>query len=257
MNISALNIGQIKELLSQEISEELLVVIASDPRQGVRTLVQKYHRIKEKQLQERARLDGLLKYERELWEVGLNYVAGIDEVGRGPLAGPVVAAAVILPRDSAIEGINDSKKLTPQKRRDLEKAIKKDALAYSISIVSEQEIDEINIYQATLKAMGKAVGLLKIRPEFLLVDAVTIPALDIPQKPIIHGDAISYSIAAASILAKEARDRMMDEFDLIYPQYGFAQHKGYGTAFHLEAINKYGPCPIHRKSFGPVLNNNP
>ena len=183
-------------------------------------------------------------------------ICGIDEVGRGPLAGPVLAGAVILPSDHMIYGINDSKKLTPKKRDELYAVIMEEAVAVGFGIESEESIDSMNILQATYAAMRKAVASLKVTPNLLLVDAVTIPMIDIPQCSIIKGDAKSVSIGAASIVAKVTRDRMMEEYDSLYPEYHFASNKGYGTAEHIEALRKYGPCPIHRKSFlGKILGN--
>ena len=177
------------------------------------------------------------------------YICGIDEAGRGPLAGPVVAAAAVLPKDCQIFYLNDSKKLSEKKRDLLFDEIKEKAVAYGIGIVSPQVIDEINILQATYEAMRQAISQLNVIPEILLNDAVTIPGVDIMQVPIVKGDAKSVSIAAASILAKVTRDRMMMEYDQIYPEYGFAKHKGYGTAAHIAALKEYGPCPIHRRTF--------
>ena len=176
-------------------------------------------------------------------------VCGIDEAGRGPLAGPVAAAAVILPQECEILYLNDSKRLSPARRALLFDEIREKAVAFEIGMVSPERIDEVNILQATYEAMRKAIEGLSVRPELLLNDAVTIPGVDIPQLPIIKGDAKSVSIAAASILAKVARDRMMEEYALLYPDYGFEKHKGYGTAQHIAALRKYGPCPIHRRSF--------
>lgn len=188
-------------------------------------------------------------YEKAAWTDGILYVAGMDEAGRGPLAGPVCAACVILDPDRPVPGVNDSKKLTPKKRAELVPQIKGNAVAFAVEMVDEKTIDEINILEATKLCMKKAVQGLKVRPELLLIDALTLPKLDIPQKGIIKGDSRSVSIAAASILAKETRDAYMRKMDELYPQYGFARHKGYGTAEHIAALRKYGPCPIHRRSF--------
>lgn len=176
-------------------------------------------------------------------------VCGIDEAGRGPLCGPVVAAAVILPDEYNILYINDSKKLSETKREEVYKEIDKYAIAYGVEIVSPERIDEINILQATYEAMRTAIHKLSVKPDILLNDAVTIPMVDIKQVPIIKGDAKSQSIAAASIVAKVTRDHLMEEYDKLYPEYGFAKHKGYGTAAHIKAIKEYGPCPIHRRTF--------
>lgn len=176
-------------------------------------------------------------------------ICGIDEAGRGPLCGPVVAAVVILPDEYNILYINDSKKLSETKREEVYKEIDKYAVAYGVGIVSPERIDEINILQATYEAMRTAIHKLSVTPDILLNDAVTIPMVDIKQVPIIKGDAKSQSIAAASIVAKVTRDHLMEEYDKLYPEYGFAKHKGYGTAAHIKAIKEYGPCPIHRRTF--------
>lgn len=176
-------------------------------------------------------------------------ICGIDEAGRGPLAGPVAAAAVILPPDRDISFLNDSKKLSPKKRDELFDVICAEAVAYSVTLIDAQRIDEINILQATYEAMRQAVSGLQTRPDVLVNDAVTIPGIDLPQAAVVKGDAKCISVAAASILAKVTRDRLMEEYDALYPGYGFAKHKGYGTAAHIEAIRTLGPCPIHRRSF--------
>lgn len=201
----------------------------------------------EKLEKELARLEAMREYE-DIYDA-CAYICGIDEAGRGPLAGPVVAAAAVLPKDCQIFYLNDSKKLSEKKRDLLFDEIKEKAVAYGIGIVSPQVIDEINILQATYEAMRQAISQLNVIPEILLNDAVTIPGVDIMQVPIVKGDAKSVSIAAASILAKVTRDRMMMEYDQIYPEYGFAKHKGYGTAAHIAALKEYGPCPIHRRTF--------
>ena len=201
----------------------------------------------EKLKAERERLEIMWTYERQC---GANVVVGgIDEAGRGPLAGPVVAGAAILPADCEILFLNDSKKLSEKRREELFDEIKAKAVSFGVGIVDPERIDEINILQATYEAMRIAVSKLSPAPEVLLNDAVTIPGIPIRQVPIIKGDAKSVSIAAASILAKVTRDRMMVEYDTIFPQYGFAKHKGYGTAAHIAAIKEFGPCPIHRKTF--------
>ena len=201
----------------------------------------------EKLEKELARLEAMREYE-DTYDA-CAYICGIDEAGRGPLAGPVVAAAAVLPKDCQIFYLNDSKKLSEKKRDLLFDEIKEKAVAYGIGIVSPQVIDEINILQATYEAMRQAISQLNVIPEILLNDAVTIPGVDIMQVPIVKGDAKSVSIAAASILAKVTRDRMMMEYDQIYPEYGFAKHKGYGTAAHIAELKEYGPCPIHRRTF--------
>ena len=194
----------------------------------------------------------LYKYENELYDEGFENICGVDEAGRGPLAGPVVVAACILPPFLKIEGINDSKQLTEKKREALYKIIVKNALAYSVVFVSEKEVDELNIYQATKKGMLKAISDLKITPDYVLIDAMPLGELELKHQSLIHGDALSASVAAASILAKVSRDHYMEKMDFKYPNYGFKKHKGYGTKEHLAALEKYGPCKIHRKTFGPV-----
>lgn len=201
----------------------------------------------EKLKAEMARIDALKEYERKYEREG--YVCGIDEVGRGPLAGPVVACACILPKDCNILYINDSKKLSKKKREELYDIIMKEAVAVGIGYNSPERIDEINILQATFEAMREAISKLSVTPDILLNDAVTIPGVDIKQVPIIKGDAKSISIGAASIVAKVTRDRLMEDYDKLFPEYGFASNMGYGTAVHIKAIKEIGPCPIHRRSF--------
>lgn len=208
---------------------------------------QREQRRQEKLKAERERLEGMRVYERRYRERGT--LCGIDEVGRGPLAGPVVAGAVILPEDCEILYLNDSKKLSEKKRELLYDEIMEKAIAVGIGAVSPERIDEINILQATYEAMRIAISRLSVRPDLLLNDAVTIPQVDIPQVPIIKGDAKSVSIAAASIIAKVTRDRMMVQYEDLYPGYEFASNKGYGSARHIAALKKIGPCPIHRRSF--------
>ncbi len=189
------------------------------------------------------------RYEGEAREQGYTAVCGVDEAGRGPLAGPVCAAAVILPAGLVIEGVNDSKKLSEKKREELFPVICEKALAYGIGWADEREIDEINILQATYRAMKRAVESLPLTADYALIDGNRMPPLAIPGTTIVKGDALSMSIAAASILAKVSRDRVMVQFSREYPQYGFEQHKGYGTAAHVQALREYGPCPLHRQSF--------
>jgi len=188
-------------------------------------------------------------FENAAVEKGYKVICGIDEAGRGPLAGPVFAAAVILPSNQMIEGVNDSKKLTEKKREFLFDIIKETAIGYSVGFATETEVDEINILQATFLAMKRAYDGLNVRSDFALVDGNRMPHLGVDTQIIIKGDALSANIAAASILAKVSRDRLMYEIDKIYPQYQFAKHKGYGTALHIEMLKKYGPCPVHRKTF--------
>ena len=199
---------------------------------------------------EEARLVKLKEYEEKLYQQGAKQLAGIDEAGRGPLAGPVVVACAVMPRESMIEGVNDSKKVSEKKRELLYETIIEEAICYGVEIVEQNEIDHINILNATKEAVTKAIGQLKVKPDRILVDALKgIDTIGIPYTSIIKGDEKVYSISAASIIAKVTRDRIMREWDEVYPQYGFAKHKGYGTASHMQAIREYGLCPLHRKSF--------
>ena len=244
------SISEIKEILQAASAEKLPEFIAeysTDERAGVRKLTAQAARRLEEVERERARIEQLRVYEEQYREY--SYVCGIDEVGRGPLAGPVAAAAVILPKDCRILYINDSKQLSEKKREELYSVITKEAVAYAVGFASPERIDEINILQATYEAMREAVGKLNPQPDLLLNDAVKIPGIAIPQVPIIKGDAKSISIGAASIVAKVTRDRLMRKYDSMYPEYDFAGNKGYGSAGHIEALKKYGPSPIHRRSF--------
>lgn len=194
----------------------------------------------------------LYQYEEKLTDEGYEWICGVDEAGRGPLAGPLVVAACILPSYLRIPGINDSKQLSSKKREALYKQIVKSAVAYKIVFISEEEVDSLNIYQATKKGMLEAIEGLKQKPDYILIDAMPLNELKEPHLSLVHGDAKSASIAAASILAKVTRDEYMEKMDVKYPNYGFKRHKGYGTKAHFEALEKYGPCPIHRKTFAPV-----
>lgn len=233
--------------LKEDEYNDFIVRYSEDDRSGVISLVKKAAGKIEKYKAEIERTERMLSYEKEY----SSYMAicGIDEAGRGPLAGPVVAGAVILPAGERILYLNDSKQLSAAKRDELFDVIYEKATAVSVGIVDHERIDEINILQATYEAMRYAVMNLSQKPDILLNDAVTIPGIDIKQVPIIKGDAKSCSIAAASIIAKVTRDRIMDEMDKQYPEYGFARNKGYGSAQHIEAIRKFGPCTIHRRSF--------
>lgn len=244
------SIAEIKDEFVQADDAKLSALFeeyANDGRAGVVGLIAQYQRKLEKLATERARLDAMRRYEREYAHCGL--VCGIDEAGRGPLAGPVVAGAVILPEDCEILYLNDSKQLSEKRREALFDEIKEKAIAWGIGMASPARIDEINILQATYEAMRQAVSALDPAPQLLLNDAVKIPGITLPQVPIIKGDAKSLSIAAASVLAKVTRDRLMREYDALMPEYGFAAHKGYGSEAHIEALKKYGPSPIHRRSF--------
>ena len=244
------SIQEIKERFKNTPIQELPAfceIYRADERKGVQKLVEQgYKRIQALE-QEKQRLKQMREFEREYEHLG--YICGIDEVGRGPFAGPVVAGAVILPPDCEILYVNDSKQLSEKMREQLYDEIMEKAVSVAVGYASPQRIDEINILQATYEAMREAVSKLAVTPQILLNDAVTIPQITIPQVPIIKGDAKSISIAAASIVAKVTRDRLMREYDKIMPEYGFASNKGYGSKEHIEAIKKYGPTPIHRKSF--------
>ena len=246
------SISEIKaelENADKDTRESLLELCKKDTRKGVLKLVEKYEKQKAAIAEELERLKKMHEFEDKYSEY--EYIAGIDEAGRGPLAGPVVAASVILPKDCEILYLNDSKQLSAKRRDELFDEIKQKAIAYGIGIVSQGRIDDINILQATYEAMREAIGRMseKQNPDLLLVDAVHIPDVDIKQVGIVKGDAKSVSIAAASILAKVTRDRFMVEMDKLYPEYGFASHKGYGSKYHIEAIKKYGASPIHRQTF--------
>lgn len=228
--------------------------LKDDTRAGAKRLLEKFEKAVQREEKERKRLESLWKYEKEAKEKGYQCVAGVDEAGRGPLAGPVTAAAVILPPDGLPVGIDDSKKLTAAKRDELFVKIKERALGVGVGHASVAEIDKLNIYRAAQLAMERAIGALGLKPDYLLTDAMPLPALKaIPQKPLVHGDALSLSIAAASIIAKVTRDRLMGELHRQYPVYGFEGHKGYGTEEHMEALETHGPCPEHRLTFGPVM----
>lgn len=204
---------------------------------------------------EAQRIEELKKYEYMAYQQGYQYIAGVDEVGRGPLAGPVAAAAVILPKDFCLAGVNDSKVLSEKKRQSLVGQIKQEALAWSVGVVSPSYIDRENILNASREAMRMAIKALRPIPDFLLIDAMKIPDIRINQLPIIKGDALSISIACASIIAKVERDEMMKVYDSLFPNYGFARHKGYATREHMLALQQYGPCPIHRRSFEPIKSS--
>ncbi|MBI5544895.1 MAG: ribonuclease HII [Deltaproteobacteria bacterium] len=251
----ALSLATLRErYLDQDraVPAGLLEALSADRRQGAQQLARRIEARRQKHRAEGQRLRHLLRFETELWERGLLHIAGVDEAGAGPLAGPVVAAACVLPKDFRPIGVDDSKKLDAQQRAELEVEIQKGALAWAVMRAEVEEIDRLNIYRASLLAMRRAVEALPIKPDYLLVDARTVPEVGIPQRGIIKGDSLSMSIAAASILAKTARDRLMDELSRAWPGYGFELHKGYGTPEHSEALRRLGACPIHRRSFAPV-----
>lgn len=245
------SVQEIKTVLQHLSYEELPEYIAryqTDERTGVQKEVVRARKRLEQWYAEKERIERMKEYEYRYWQE-YEYVCGIDEVGRGPLAGPVMAAAVIFPKDVNLLYLNDSKQLSEKKREELYEEIKAAAISYAVGMVNVDVIDKINILQADYEAMRQAIGKLSVVPELLLNDAVTISSVNQPQVPIIKGDTKSISIAAASILAKVERDRLMCLYDEVYPQYGFARNKGYGSAEHIEALKKYGPCEIHRRTF--------
>lgn len=244
-----LTIKEIENIFLQgNVTEQFIESCQRDTRKSVQTILRRYERTQK----ERARLHRMYAYERAAVEMGHSIVAGVDEAGRGPLAGPVAVAAAILPMECNLPRLNDSKKLSHLVREQLFEQIKAQAVSYHVVLIDAEMIDRMNILQATRMGMYEAVAGLSPTPEEVLIDAVELPNLSIPSQSIIKGDAKSASIAAASILAKVMRDRLMEEYDREYPQYGFARHKGYGTREHIEAIRKYDVCPLHRKSFEPI-----
>ena len=247
------SIKEVKLLLEeiQTLSDERLTELRSDERKGVQDLISKFERQYAKKAERAAHFEEMRRFESAAKQKGYKMIAGIDEVGRGPLAGPVVAAAVILPEGMEDIGLDDSKKLSAKKRVEIFEVIKEQAIAIGIGIVDAFTIDKINIYEASKVAMKRAIELLPEQPDYLLIDAMKLDT-GIPEEGIIKGDAKSISIAAASIVAKEVRDQMMKDYDQLYPGYGFAQNAGYGTKVHLEGLEKLGPTPIHRMTFAPV-----
>jgi ribonuclease HII len=250
------SVKELRELYFVEgraVPTGLLEALKSDPRRGAGRLAELMERRTAANRREAQRLRALSRYETELWEQGCRFVAGVDEAGMAPLAGPVVAAAVILSPNYKLRGLDDSKKIADEERREtLAHQIRRDALSWSVGRAEVEEIDSLNIYRAGLLAMKRAVDSLTVHPDFILVDARTIPHCPYPQRGIIHGDALSASIAAASIIAKTTRDAYMRELDRIYSGYGFASHKGYPTPEHLSQLRKLGVLPVHRRSFAPV-----
>ena len=246
-------IKEIKEQLAniQRLDDPLLAELEQDSRSGVIQAIVKRKRDIQKRIDEDERLEGMMAYEKECYARGMKLIAGVDEVGRGPLAGPVVAASVILPKACKIPGLNDSKKIPKSKHKEIYEAVLQNAIAIGIGIKDNHVIDQVNIYEATKLAMMEAIGQLDPQPQHLLIDAMKLD-LPISQTSIIKGDANSLSIAAASIVAKVTRDQMMEEFDCEYPGYDFTQNAGYGTANHLAGLHKLGVTPIHRRSFEPV-----
>ncbi|MBS9335964.1 ribonuclease HII [Fructobacillus papyrifericola] len=238
-------------LKTAAFDDERLAAWRLDQRTGVQAALKSFDKRLEKEAKQKADFMTRFAFESELWEQGFQAIAGVDEVGRGPLAGPVVAAAVILPADFDAYGVIDSKQLSEKVRDELVAHIKKDAIAYGVGVVSAERIDEINIYEASREAMKEAILAMQVPADYLLVDAMVVD-LPLPQQKLIKGDARSNSIGAASILAKVTRDALMVKYDEQYPGYGFAQNDGYGTKAHLAGLAKLGPCPIHRRTFAPV-----
>ena len=246
-------IKEIKELLATigDLDSPIFKELVKDSRAGVQKEIQKRKQAIQAEIDEILRLESMLSYEKELYVQGIKLIAGVDEVGRGPLAGPVVAAAVILPQNCKIKGLNDSKKIPKKKHEEIFQVVKENALAIGIGVMDNHVIDQVNIYESTKLAMKEAISKLEPQPQHLLIDAMKLD-LPISQTSIIKGDANSLSIAAASIIAKVTRDELMAHYDQEFPGYDFAQNAGYGTAKHLEGIEKYGVTPIHRTSFEPI-----
>ena len=247
-----MKINEVKELLAGTPTSEQLAELRADERSGVQKLLAAYYKRLEKAAQEKERFTKMLSYEKKYYAQGIQYVAGVDESGRGPLAGPLVIAAVILPQDVFISGLNDSKQLSAAKRDKLYDEVLAKAVAIEVNIVSVSNIDKYNIYTATQRGMAEVLEHLPVRPRVALIDAMPVEAKGMETVSIIHGDALSASIAAASIIAKVTRDRLMERMDVLYPAYGFASNKGYGSGAHMQAIAEYGATKWHRRSYEPV-----
>lgn len=247
-----MKISEVKELLLGNPSSEQLKMLQADERSGVQKLLLAYYKRLEKEAQEKERFTKMLAYESEYYAQGVQYVAGVDEAGRGPLAGPLVIAAVILPRNAFIAGLNDSKQISAAKRDKLYDEIIAKAVAIEVNIVSVSNIDKYNIYAATQRGMAQVLEHLPVQPQVALIDAMPVTAKNIECVPIVHGDALSASIAAASIIAKVTRDRIMERLDTLFPAYGFAHNKGYGSGAHMQAIAEFGATKWHRRSYEPV-----
>jgi ribonuclease HII len=252
-DLARLNVAELRARFAERLpTAKEREALAADGRSGVQALARTLQARQERAKAERESLKKRLRYETKLWTEGVEHIAGCDEAGMGPLAGPVVAAAVILKREDPIEGVNDSKQLREDERDALADQIRQRALAWAVGMASPEEIDRINIRNAGILAMQRALEGLTPKPHHVLLDAREVKAFEVPQTPIIKGDALSLSIGAASILAKTHRDALMIAFDTKYPGYGFAVHKGYPVPMHLESLERLGPCEIHRRSFGPV-----
>lgn len=251
-----MKISEIKEILANNPSNEQLNLLSLDERQGVQKLLQTYHKNQEKLKAEKERFYKMLEFERKFYAEGAEYICGVDEAGRGPLAGPLVVAAVVLPKDCFINGLNDSKQISAKKRDSLYEEVMKIAIDIEVNIVSISNIDELNIYRATQQAMEQVISSLKTRVNVALIDAMPVHVESIKSASIVHGDALSASIAAASIIAKVTRDRIMERLDKVYPEYGYAGNKGYGSAGHMEAIRVNGATRWHRRSYEPIKSMN-
>ncbi|HEY2932013.1 MAG TPA: ribonuclease HII [Acidobacteriota bacterium] len=252
LDLQKLSIQEIRERFldgNKPVSGQVLAKLQKDSREGVRSIYRMLEKRRRQHRREQIRMKSLLYFEEVLWNSGIQYIAGVDEVGIGPLAGPVVAAAVIFPPHTFVEGVNDSKKLDPRQREVLRDQILQRCLAHSIAVVDVEEVDQLNVYHAGLEGMRRAIEMLSPGPQHVLVDAREIPKLPVAQNKFDKGDGINFSIAAASILAKTHRDALMDQLHELYPQYGFDSHRGYSTKQHQSALKEYGPSPIHRRSF--------
>ena len=247
-----MKISEVKELLAAAPTPEQIAMLQADERSGVKKLLAAYYKRLEKAALEQARFESMLTYEREYYAQGMQYVAGVDEAGRGPLAGPLVIAAVILPQAVFIAGLNDSKQLSAAKREQLYDEIIAKAVAIEVNIVSVSNIDKLNIYTATQRGMAEVLEHLPVQPQVALIDAMPVEAKGINTVSIVHGDALSASIAAASIIAKVTRDRIMERLDKLFPAYGFSHNKGYGSGAHMQAIAEFGATKWHRRSYEPV-----
>lgn len=251
-----MKLNEIKEILAGTPSEAQLAEFQNDTRAGVQKLLQSYYKRLEKAKQEQERFAKMLEYERKFYAEGAEYICGVDEAGRGPLAGPLVIASVILPKEVFISGLNDSKQLSAAKRDALYDEVMAKALAISVNIVSISNIDEKNIYRATQEGMEQVIAALSIKPQVALIDAMPVHVEGVKSASLVHGDALSASIAAASIIAKVTRDRIMERLAEVYPEYGYAGHKGYGSALHMQAIREHGATRWHRRSYEPIKSMN-
>ena len=247
-----MKISEVKELLAAAPTPEQIAMLQADERSGVKKLLAAYYKRLEKAALEQARFESMLTYEKEYYAQGMQYVAGVDEAGRGPLAGPLVIAAVILPQAVFIAGLNDSKQLSAAKREQLYDEIIAKAVAIEVNIVSVSNIDKLNIYTATQRGMAEVLEHLPVQPQVALIDAMPVEAKGINTVSIVHGDALSASIAAASIIAKVTRDHIMERLDKLFPAYGFSHNKGYGSGAHMQAIAEFGATKWHRRSYEPV-----